>query len=278
MIENWKPPFYLYHAGKGSANSRRYYNDAAVETRPRRLLIKYTISGQGVLYVKGKRLELHPGDIFVIERPGPYVYCYEGSGEPWKFSFVSIVFSSPPEFLPSGLRENPVLSLNGQPKLKNMMDELVEIRLDPEFRASLQDSALAYRFLLSYINSGAEDTNNVHPAAEKLRIRLAGNFAEQFNLSDICRELKYSHESLTRIFSETYGISPGKYLQQVRLSHALKMLQYGNSSVKEVAVLCGFNSLNYFCRVFRKTFGVTAGEYAKNPNPLLDESLGLDNL
>ena len=275
MQHNWKPPFYLYVAGRGSGKDRRYYNDMKIPSPPRRLLIKYTLSGQGTLYVKDQRFELNPGDVFVIERPGPYVYCYESDGEPWNFAYVSIGFTSPAGLLPPALRENPVLSLTAHPQLKTMLEELVEIRLDPEFRASLLDSALAYRFLLTFIEAKTEARTPIHPAAEKLRARLVKDFTEPVKLGDLCRKLLYSQEALTRIFTATYGLPPVKFLRELRLRHALELLRNSSLSVKEIAAASGFSSENYFCRVFRQTFGTTPASYARNPNPLLSESLEL---
>jgi AraC-like DNA-binding protein len=273
MIYDWKPPFYLYWAGCGSAKDRRYSNDVMKTPPPRRLLVKYTLSGQGVLYVKDKRHELNCGDLFVIERPGPYLYCYEGNGEPWKFIFFSIGFSSPPGVLPVALQENPVFPIGEQPKLKSMIEELVKIRMEPGDRTSMLGSSLAYRFLLTYIKIRTEEQISISPAAEKLRLYLTENFAERLDLGELSHDLRYSQEALIRLFTAAFGLSPGKYLQRLRLRCALELLQNSSLSIKEIAEECGYYSQNYFCRMFRQSFGITASGYRANPNPLLYESL-----
>jgi AraC-like DNA-binding protein len=274
MSKQWKPPFYLFAAGRGSASNSSYYNDASITPPPRRLLIKHTVSGKGVLYVKKHRMEIPPDHIFVIERPAPYVYCYEGKGEPWKFEYVSIAFTSPAGILPDALSKNPVFSIADQPELKSMLAEMIALRTKPEYVPELIHSALAYRFFLSYVSIRMRKTQPTPSLAEKLRKVLLERYAKPgIQVNECCRELGYTPEALTRVFSGAFGTTPGKYLQELRLKYACDLLRGDKYTIKEVAFLSGFSSQNYFARLFRQVLGVAPGAYRRNPDPLLMEKL-----
>ena len=48
-----------------------------------------------------------------------------------------------------------------------------------------------------------------------------------------------------------------------RINNAKELLRYSNSSIEEIAHLCGIDDASYFNKVFRKMEGCTASEYRK---------------
>ena len=71
-------------------------------------------------------------------------------------------------------------------------------------------------------------------------------------------------------------MTPGKYLNEVRIEHARLLLRQGRHSVQFVSDACGFANANYFARVFRRSVGVNPREYARQRSapaaPLRDGS------
>ncbi|MBB9800096.1 helix-turn-helix transcriptional regulator [Escherichia coli] len=53
-----------------------------------------------------------------------------------------------------------------------------------------------------------------------------------------------------------------EYVRWVRMAKARMILQKYHLSIHEVAQRCGFPDSDYFCRVFRRQFGLTPGEYS----------------
>jgi AraC-like DNA-binding protein len=51
------------------------------------------------------------------------------------------------------------------------------------------------------------------------------------------------------------------YLEDLRLKAAAELLLGKGVTVKETAARCGIYDVNYFCRVFKKHFGVSPGNY-----------------
>lgn len=88
------------------------------------------------------------------------------------------------------------------------------------------------------------------------------NFLEGVN--DVAQKLNVSKHHLIREFSKTIGISPGKYLEQVRVECAKQILLTTDYPLDIVAGIVGFSGANYFCRVFKKTTNQTPTEYRKS--------------
>lgn len=274
----WKPPFYLYAAGRGQAVDRNYYNDAGKTFGEPRVLVKRTVSGCGVVYAGGMRWLIPADSIMVIERPGNYIYCHEELNEPWCFEYVSFSFTNPGGLLPEQLRSQPVMSLAGLDDLRSQFKELVDLRIVPGYRPELIHSAMAYNFFISYLAARLELEPSVPASAEGLKRDIELNFAGSISLNELIRKYGISQEAMTRMFSAAFGISPGKYRLVMRLRLACRHLEQTRYSIKEISDLCGFSGQNYFCRIFRKYMKMSPGEFRRNPNPLMTARLMLENV
>ena len=95
---------------------------------------------------------------------------------------------------------------------------------------------------------------------------------ERFNdpmlsLSVLAEELSYNSKYLSHVFKEKMGIGYSEYLRETRIKFARSLLDRGLDSVKNVALLSGFNDPLYFSSVFKKTMGMSPLSYVqKNYN------------
>lgn len=67
-----------------------------------------------------------------------------------------------------------------------------------------------------------------------------------------------------REFKKMTGDSPIVFINRLRCENAKKMLSNGAFSVQETADKCGFESMSYFCKIFKKYTGLTPGTYSKS--------------
>ncbi len=67
-----------------------------------------------------------------------------------------------------------------------------------------------------------------------------------------------------KLFTQRYGISPMKYLTNVRIETAKNLLLGGNASVSDIGESIGFASVYSFSRAFKKNTGISPTEFAKS--------------
>lgn len=81
-------------------------------------------------------------------------------------------------------------------------------------------------------------------------------------LADWSRQLGMSEKTLARMFIRQTGQTFGRWLQSMRLQHAMAEIEEGQS-VTAVALNCGYNSVSAFISAFKKHFGKTPGAVAR---------------
>jgi len=78
---------------------------------------------------------------------------------------------------------------------------------------------------------------------------------------DIAQAANCSAPHLRKVFRQTYGETPNKYLNRVRIEKAKEMLSSSLFSLEETALSCGFRNVYYFNKVFKQYTGTTPGKY-----------------
>ena len=79
-------------------------------------------------------------------------------------------------------------------------------------------------------------------------------------LADIAAAANISRSEAGRCFAAYMSCSPVEALIRCRLETACGMLHDATLSLQEISEVCGFNSVNYFSRQFKKTYGYAPGQ------------------
>ena len=90
---------------------------------------------------------------------------------------------------------------------------------------------------------------------QKMLTFIYENFAEAVTLEDIAKAADISRSEAGRCFQAYMGCSPVDMLIKYRLQMAHGMLSDKTKTLQEISYACGFNSVNYFSRCFKKRYG-----------------------
>ena len=110
---------------------------------------------------------------------------------------------------------------------------------------------------------GPAGRRTMPPVVEAALGIIRRDYAFLEGIAELAERLEVSQEYLTRCFCKYTGVTPGKYLNQVRIENARLLLRQGQHSIQFISDACGFANANYFARVFRKSVGVNPREYAR---------------
>ena len=103
--------------------------------------------------------------------------------------------------------------------------------------------------------------------------RIHSRLEEDINIEELSRELGMSSRYLRKAFEDSIGISCSQYITMLRIARAKELLWDWEKDITQVASLTGFNSPQYFCRIFKKHTGMTPAQYRnmKKERPELTE-------
>ena len=97
----------------------------------------------------------------------------------------------------------------------------------------------------------------------QVKFFLDEHYKEKLSLEFVASHFFIDKHYLARLFKEQYGVTLVTYLQQVRITHAKRMLRFTDKSIEEIGLECGIGELNYFSRVFKKLEGVSPSEFRR---------------
>ena len=85
--------------------------------------------------------------------------------------------------------------------------------------------------------------------------------SQQWTNEQLAAQANLSTSRYIHLFTEIHHTSPLKFLNNIRMNMARGLLSTCKLGVSEVAAMCGFQSPQYFCRMFRKATGMTPTQY-----------------
>jgi AraC-like DNA-binding protein len=102
--------------------------------------------------------------------------------------------------------------------------------------------------------------SNHRPDVARVREFLDDCWQRKPALSELAALAQLSPYQLLRAFVRRYGLPPHAYMIQRQLREARRLLDAG-SSIADVAHACGFADQSHLHRHFKRTWGVTPGQY-----------------
>ena len=141
-------------------------------------------------------------------------------------------------------------------------------------RLSAESSPVSLELRSHYLNDLmiqlAEELSDGSPASSSLLHRtdlpveyLREHLARGISVEDVARHAGMSVSSLEEKFRRVTGLSVYRYFIAMRMEHAKQLLEGTGLSITEIADVCGYDNLFYFCNAFKKHSGMTPSEFRR---------------
>lgn len=89
------------------------------------------------------------------------------------------------------------------------------------------------------------------------------HYTEKLSLEDAANYVGFSREYFCRFFKQHMGLTFLRYLNEVRISHAGRLLSSTDLSISEIMNTCGFTNQTIFNRLFKEIYGMTPRQARK---------------
>ncbi|GAK42444.1 AraC family transcriptional regulator [Paenibacillus urinalis] len=220
------------------------------------------LEGEGTFIQSGKTYSLRPGDLFCLFPQVTHEY-YTAEDKTLRKIFFAF----------DGKHALSLLARAGlgpsRPHLQGgLNDEAVEIMKSwfDHCRMELTDlSRLTYLqkvFDALAVNESSlaetpEEPSWVQQGKEYLEIHYAGGIT----IKSVADYVGVERTHFTKTFHKTYGISPMKYMQELRMNEAKLLLTGTNYKLGEIAQSVGYPDLFSFSKAFKSYEGVSPAKY-----------------
>lgn len=219
------------------------------------------VSGTGEFILPDGPSLLGPGDV-VFRLPGEEHHLRSGGGE-WIYRWIAFDGKNARDFmLDYGY---PHVCFHAESCPHELFLEAEQLLRDRSPFAWREMVAVIARILARAGGRHDDSTREGRLVNRFIRLCRENIGSESVNVNVLAELLEIDRSTLRRIIRKRLLISPGKYLQQLRIQYALNLLQTSELSVAEVAEQSGFANVSHFCRMIREATGFSPGEYRNHP-------------
>lgn len=245
------------------------HTGAAVSGEPAGLLV-YILQGEGTAVQSGTSCNYFSDCIIAAEDAASLIlYPQEET------VYFYLLLQNTGVLLQPIIKEGLVLPVPSSSRIDRLLGRICYNAYTKQAGSIYEASADAYTLLMSvygeYGNKRAQYSPLVQEAIELMR----QDYAFLEGMDELAQRLGVTKSHLIRTFSAATGISPGKYLQSIKLDNAKLMLQNRDYTIEMIADMVGYSSANYFCKVFRRVTGQPPGEFRMNQSS--HSALDLEN-
>lgn len=96
---------------------------------------------------------------------------------------------------------------------------------------------------------------------QKAILYIHTHFTENLSLEELCLHIGVSKYYLCRIFKEITQKTVIQFINELKCQYAQKLISESDYTINQISEMCGFNSLPYFYRTYKKYMGVTPSTY-----------------
>ena len=216
----------------------------------------YITSGEGVFIIDGERFPVSGGDL-IVANPNTLHALLSDRGIDYHCLLVFPDFFGEDEIDPMCFCS----LIKADPLVGEIFRDLKAEHTERAAAASLMKKALVYRLVAylsrNYVRPDASPSDIKRRTAAFYRIQrieefLAKSYRERISTRDLAQIFYVSENHFCRLFKRTVGISPMEYVNEYRVGKAELLLSGTELSITEIAAAVGFDSANYFSRVFRR--------------------------
>lgn len=135
------------------------------------------------------------------------------------------------------------------------------VLLESQSTDSLMDMMRFQVHLISTTIDYVTEVEQSDSIVQRAKNYIHEHYAEDISRTEIAESVFLTPEYMAKMFKKETGVSLKQYISDYRILIAKERLAVPGARISDVAAEVGFDSFSYFSTVFKKTTGLTPGEY-----------------
>ena len=216
----------------------------------------YHLDGNQTVHFNGKVLECQKDTIRFLPKGEnrEYVVNYHEHGD-----CIDVFFDTD---LPIE-EEAFVTQITNNAAIANMFKKIFALWVSKNEGYYFECVSLLYK-ILAEMQKQTYIPQNQYEKIKPALLYIENNFlTENISIPHLAEICHISEAYLKKLFDKKFGVSPSKYIIQMKINHAGDLLQSERYSVSQVAKMCGYDDSCFFSRQFKKYAGASPAVFAK---------------
>ena len=233
-------------------------------------VIHYVTKGYGTFKFNGKVYNLKQGDIFILLK-GMQVEYVASIDDPWEYYWIGFSGSNANEYLNrTSITNSCVANCEENSKIPQIILNMCEI--SKTYNPSRSDDILLLKELYSLLYALIEEfpkpfeykDKELHTYIQDSLNFINSNYMHSITVQEIADYVNLSRSYLYKMFIKNLGISPQRYLINLRMYKATLLLKGTKLPIGEVASSVGYSDSLLFSKTFSKHFSMSPLNYRNN--------------
>lgn len=233
-------------------------------------VIHYVTKGYGTFKFNGKVFNLKQGDIFILLK-GMQVEYVASIDDPWEYYWIGFSGSNANEYLNrTSITNSCVANCEENSKIPQIILNMCEI--SKTYNPSRSDDILLLKELYSLLYALIEEfpkpfeykDKELHTYIQDALNFINSNYMHSITVQEIADYVNLSRSYLYKMFIKNLGISPQRYLINLRMYKATLLLKGTKLPIGEVANSVGYSDSLLFSKTFSKHFSMSPLNYRNN--------------
>ncbi len=228
-------------------------------------LINATISGKGILEYCGEKYIIMPKTVMFIDCKEHQNYYTDAKTGKWEMLWVHLCGNNIKPYYERFLEKNNgsnVAVLSDNNNVCEIIDNIIAVSANytKDHDSEIIADQLLHSLISECIIKSGSDISSAPDFIKQSAYYLRHHYSEEIDLDFLAREFNISKFHLQRTFKQAFGVSPAKYLINIRINHAKRLLRGTTLSVNEISEQIGMEP-NYFIQLFKSLENETPGHY-----------------
>ncbi|MCD7763196.1 MAG: helix-turn-helix transcriptional regulator [Lachnospiraceae bacterium] len=226
-------------------------------------LLLYTVKGEGMVQAEGDQEALAEGSLLLWDCQD-YLRLRPTTAK-WGIRLVFFSGESADIYYEEICKISfPVFTCPESTQLADNIRRLTELGLVTSPHHAFEENRLLTNILSDLLLTLYEKHSEgkaAPPYLMKIKELFDTDYQHEHTVTDLAASFSVSRYRLCRDFAQYYGMTPIKYLNSVRLTHARTLLETTNLRIHEVASRVGIDSITHFINLFKASTGTTPAAY-----------------
>lgn len=248
--------------------------------------IVYIKRGIGMYLLDSDLRPVNQGDIIILPPKLSYSFCAQELGDEYNINVDAVVIRFNNAWLTNllavfGSMNKVVLSIREMvdpyavegPKwmtISRLLDELVTAgsARKPVIILEVLELISTRRDLIKILETSPYESLSLDEKVERVDRYIATHVLTKVTLEDVADYVGMNRTYFCMFFKKHYGKGFADHLNDLRIEKACSLLLQSDRTMFEIALECGFKTVPYFNRAFKRSKGLTPGEYRKKQQSL----------